>query len=135
MKREGQGFGERRSFGFAQDRRRSPNPISPFVMAIKSILSSQTRFATMALEAGFLRPVIRGIVTAEARVVSHEGRTLEGQAIIYDEERRPVLEFTWVCFISVRERGERAAKPPAPPHPYNSFETHPIHFDLQDRQG
>ena len=64
------------------------------VMAIKSILPPQTHFATTGLEAKFLRPVMQGIVTAEAQVVSWEGRTLRGQAIIYDEEQRPVLEFT-----------------------------------------
>jgi acyl-CoA thioesterase len=64
------------------------------VMAIKSILPPQTHFATTALEAKFLRPVTQGIVTAEAQVVSQEERTLQGQAVIYDEEQRPVLEFT-----------------------------------------
>lgn len=64
------------------------------VMAIKSILPPQTHFATTALETKFLRPVMQGIVTAEAQVVSQEERTLRGQAIIYDEEQRPVLEFT-----------------------------------------
>lgn len=64
------------------------------VMAIKSILPPQTHFATTALEAKFLRPVTQGIVTAEARVVSQEGRVLQGQATVYDEEQRPVLEFS-----------------------------------------
>jgi uncharacterized protein (TIGR00369 family) len=64
------------------------------VMAIKSILPPQTHFATTALEAKFLRPVTQGIVTAEAQVVSQEGRTLQGQATVYDEGQRPVLEFS-----------------------------------------
>jgi uncharacterized protein (TIGR00369 family) len=63
------------------------------VMAIKSVLPPQTHFATTALETKFLRPVTQGIVTAEAQVVSREGRTLHGRAIIYDEKQRPVLEF------------------------------------------
>jgi uncharacterized protein (TIGR00369 family) len=64
------------------------------VMAIKSILPPQTHFATTALEAEFLRPVTQGVVTAEAQVVSQEGRTLRGQATIYDEAHVPVLEFS-----------------------------------------
>ena len=64
------------------------------VMAIKSILPAQTHFATTDLGAKFLRPVTRGIVTAEAQVVRQEGRTLQGQSIVYDGEQRPVLEFT-----------------------------------------
>lgn len=64
------------------------------VMAIKSILTPQTHFATTALEARFLRPVTQGIVTAEVHVVSREGRTLQGRATVYDEEQTPVLEFS-----------------------------------------
>ncbi|MFL7794522.1 MAG: PaaI family thioesterase [Anaerolineae bacterium] len=64
------------------------------VMAIKSILPPQTHFATTALEARFLRPVTRGTVTAEARVVSREGRTLQGRATVYDEAQMSVLEFS-----------------------------------------
>jgi uncharacterized protein (TIGR00369 family) len=80
------------------------------VMAIKSILSPQTHFATAALEVKFLRPVTQGIVTAEAQVVSREGRTLRGRAIIYDEARSPVLEFS-STFKIARDRGtEEAAK-------------------------
>jgi acyl-CoA thioesterase len=64
------------------------------VMAIKSILPPQTHFVTTALEARFLRPVLQGIVTAEARVVSQEGRTLQGLATVYDEVGAPVFEFS-----------------------------------------
>jgi acyl-CoA thioesterase len=70
------------------------------VMAIKSILPPQTHFATTALEAKFLRPVTQGIVTAEAQVVSQEGRTLRGQVTIYDEEQRAVLEFSSIFKIA-----------------------------------
>jgi len=33
------------------------------------------------------------MVTAEAKVVAREGRTLKGQATLYDEEQRVVMEF------------------------------------------
>jgi acyl-CoA thioesterase len=64
------------------------------VMAIKSVLTPQTHFATTALEARFLRPITQGIITAEAQVVGREGRTLQGRATVYDEEQMPVLEFS-----------------------------------------
>ena len=63
------------------------------VMAIKSIIPPQSHFATIALEAKYLLPVKKGVVTAEARVVHREGRILKGQATIYDEERKAVMEF------------------------------------------
>ena len=74
------------------------------VMAIKSILPPQTHFATTALEAKFVRPVTQGTVTAEAQVIGQEGRTLKGQATIYDETRAPVLEFS-STFKIARDRG------------------------------
>jgi acyl-CoA thioesterase len=64
------------------------------VMAIKSIIPALSHFATIALEAKYLLPVKKGIVTAEARVVYREGRILKGQAILYDDENRAVMEFT-----------------------------------------
>jgi len=63
------------------------------VMAIKSIIAPQSHFATISLEAKYLLPVKKGIVTAEARVVHREGRILKGQATIYDEDKRAVMEF------------------------------------------
>ncbi len=63
------------------------------VMAIKSIIPAQSHFATTALEAKYLLPVKKGIVTAKAHVVHREGRILKGRATIYDEEKRAVMEF------------------------------------------
>ncbi len=63
------------------------------VMAIKSIIAPLSHFATIKLECRFLLPVRKGIVTAEAEVVSMEGRQLKGKAILYDGEGRAVLEF------------------------------------------
>jgi uncharacterized protein (TIGR00369 family) len=63
------------------------------VMAIKSVIAPLSHFATIELECRFLIPVKKGIVTAEAEVVSREGRQLRGKAILYDEEGRAVLEF------------------------------------------
>jgi uncharacterized protein (TIGR00369 family) len=64
------------------------------VMAIKSIIDPQTHFATVSLETKFLYPVKQGIVTARARVANKKERILQGQATVYNEEERPVLEFT-----------------------------------------
>ena len=64
------------------------------VMAIKSIIDSQTHFATVSLETKFLYPVKQGIVTARARVTSQIERILHGQATVYNEDQRSVLTFT-----------------------------------------
>jgi len=64
------------------------------VMAIKSILAPQTHFATIALESRFLRGVRQGMVTAEAHVAGRRGRDLEGQATVFDDRRREVMQFT-----------------------------------------
>lgn len=64
------------------------------VMAIKSIVPPQTHFATISMETKFLYPVKQGIVTAKARVVKREGETLRGEATLYNEAERPVMEFS-----------------------------------------
>jgi acyl-CoA thioesterase len=64
------------------------------VMAIKSIIPPLSHFATIQLESKFIAPVKQGVVTARARVVDREGRTLKGQAEVYDEDERVVMEFS-----------------------------------------
>lgn len=64
------------------------------VMAIKSLAPAHTHFATISLEAKFLYPVKRGVVTARAKILKQEGRILQGQATVYNEEERPILEFS-----------------------------------------
>ena len=63
------------------------------VMAIKSLLSPQTHFATVSLESTFLYPVKQGMVTAKAQIPNKDGRMIQGQATVYNDEERPVLEF------------------------------------------
>ncbi len=70
------------------------------VMAIKSLVPPQTHFATISLESKFLYPVKEGVVTAKARVVDRKAETLRGQATVYDEGQRPVLEFSSVFKIA-----------------------------------
>jgi len=70
------------------------------VMAIKSLVPPQTHFATISLETKFLYPVKQGIVTAKASVASQEGRTLKGEATVYNEDERAVLAFTSVFKIA-----------------------------------
>lgn len=70
------------------------------VMAIKSMLPPQTHFATISAETKFLYPVKKGIVTARARVSRREERIFEGQATLFNDEERPVLEFTSVFKIA-----------------------------------
>ncbi len=64
------------------------------VMAIKSIVEPQTHFATIALETKYLYPVKQGKITAKAEIKSREGRTIKGQATVFNEEERPVMEFS-----------------------------------------
>jgi len=70
------------------------------VMAIKSLVPPQTHFATISLESKFLYPVKEGVVTAKARVVEQKAETLRGQATVYDEGQRPVMEFSSVFKIA-----------------------------------
>lgn len=62
-------------------------------LAIRSVLAPGTYYATIALEANYLLPVKQGIVTAKAKMTRREGRIIKGEATLYDEEERPVLEF------------------------------------------
>jgi len=66
---------------------------SSMVMAIKSLLPSGSHFATIRLESRFLHPVKKGVVTARATVLSRADRVIEGQATLYDEQGRAVMEF------------------------------------------
>ena len=70
------------------------------VMAIKSLVPPQTHFATISLESQFLYPVKEGVVTAKARVVDRKAQTLQGQATVYDEGQRPIVEFSSVFKIA-----------------------------------
>ena len=74
------------------------------VMAIKSLIPPQSHFATIALEAKYLLPVSKGIVTAEAEVLKREGRILKGLAVIYDENQRAVMEFASTFKIAADSR-------------------------------
>jgi len=77
------------------------------VMAIKSLLPPESHFATVALETKFLFPVRKGIVTAKAKVADREGRILRGEAAVYDDEQRVVVEFSSVFKVAkdIRIRG------------------------------
>jgi acyl-CoA thioesterase len=81
------------------------------VMAIKSILSPSTHFATVSMESRFLYPVKQGIVTARATAIQQEERILHGQATVYNEEGKPVMEFSSVSKIA---RDQKKSTPPEP---------------------
>ncbi len=69
-------------------------------MAIKSMLAPQTHFATIELATKFLAPVKAGIVTARAHVKKMEGRTIFGEAMVYAEDEKAVLEFSSVFKVA-----------------------------------
>lgn len=70
------------------------------VMAIKSQLPPKTHFGTISVEAEFLHPVKQGVVTARARVLGRQDRTLTGEATIFNEQETPVLKFRSVFKIA-----------------------------------
>lgn len=70
------------------------------VMAIKSLLPPKTHFGTISVEAEFLYPVKKGVVTASARVLKQEQRTLTGEATVFNEEDTAVLKFRSVFKIA-----------------------------------
>ena len=69
-------------------------------IAIKSVVEPPANFATTGLECRFLLPVRKGVVTAKAELISREGRRLKGEASLYDEDGRTVMEFSSTFKIS-----------------------------------
>jgi acyl-CoA thioesterase len=84
-------------------------------MAIKSLLPSQTHFATISLDSKFLYPVRKGVVTAKAQVVLCEGRTMEGRATVYSDENKAVLEFHAVFKVAREARAKELTTPAGSP--------------------
>ena len=73
------------------------------VMAIKSILKEGSHFATIKMDAEFLYPVKKGIVTAKAVVKKGEKeRTFLGKADIFNDEGKKVLIFNAVFKVARR---------------------------------
>jgi uncharacterized protein (TIGR00369 family) len=62
-------------------------------MAIKSILPEETHFATVEMSLKFHAPVKGGTVKAVARVAEQEGRTIRGEAEVFDENGIKVASF------------------------------------------
>lgn len=62
-------------------------------MAIKSLLEPKTHFATISIDAKYLRALKKGIVTAKATVTGREERIFKGQALLFDEEENLIMEF------------------------------------------
>jgi uncharacterized protein (TIGR00369 family) len=65
-------------------------------MAIKSFIPPGNRFGTTSLSAKFLRPVKKGILTAKAEAVMVKERQVEGKTTVFDDENRPVMQFSAV---------------------------------------
>jgi uncharacterized protein (TIGR00369 family) len=63
------------------------------VMAIKSLVPPGTHFATTSIETKFLYPVKSGIVTARARVTAKRRNRFYGRATLFNQKKRPVMEF------------------------------------------
>ena len=63
------------------------------VMAIKSLVPPGTHFATTSIETKFLLPVKSGVVTARARVTAKRQNRFYGRATLFNQDKRPVMEF------------------------------------------
>ena len=70
------------------------------VMAIKSILDKGTHFATIEMHGKFLKPVIKGIITAKAEIYKKDGRILKGKADVLNDEGIKVFEFNSIFKIA-----------------------------------
>lgn len=72
-------------------------------MAIKSLLPEETHFATVELSLTFHAPVREGRVTAKARVAEQEGRTIRGEAEVFDAHGTKVATFRSVFRVKRSE--------------------------------
>jgi len=65
-------------------------------MAIKSIIPAKSRFGTIKLSSEFLAPVTKGILLAKASVQLLENRMIQGDSIVFNEEKKAVMKFSAV---------------------------------------
>ena len=65
-------------------------------MAIKSLLPPDSRFGTISLNAEFLAPVTKGMLSARAEVMPLENRQVRGQAEVTDDDGSLVMRFSAV---------------------------------------
>ena len=65
-------------------------------MAIKSLLPEDTHFATVEMSLKFHAPVKGGVVKAVAHVAEQEGRTIRGEAEVFDGNGVKVASFASV---------------------------------------
>ena len=63
-------------------------------MAIKSLLPPDSRFGTISLNAEFLAPVTKGMLSARAEVMPLENRQVRGQAEVTDDDGSLVMRFS-----------------------------------------
>ena len=70
------------------------------VMAIKSMVSPDTYFATISLKTTFLYPIKCGTVSAKARVTTRRKHHLYARVTLFNDEDRPVLKFKATYKIS-----------------------------------
>jgi len=63
-------------------------------MAVKSIVPPGSRFGTISLNSEFLAPVIKGILTAKAKIELLENRIIQGVAKVFNEDNQEVMKFS-----------------------------------------
>jgi uncharacterized protein (TIGR00369 family) len=63
-------------------------------MAIKSIISPDSRFGTISLNSEFLAPVTKGVLTAKAKIKPLQNRMIQGIATVFNEDNIEVMKFS-----------------------------------------
>jgi len=64
------------------------------VIAIKSIITPGSHFATTAMHMHYLHPIKQGMITVYAHVTPSDNRLMEGRAAVYDHLNRVAAELT-----------------------------------------
>lgn len=63
-------------------------------MAVKSIVPPNSRFGTISLNSEFIVPVIKGILTAKAKVELLEKKMIQGVSTVFNEDNVEVMKFS-----------------------------------------
>ncbi len=63
-------------------------------MAVKSMVSPDSRFGTISLNSEFLAPVTKGVLTAKANIKLLENRMIQGVATVFNEDNIEVMKFS-----------------------------------------
>lgn len=81
------------------------------VMAIKSLVTEGTHFATVSLKTRFFSPVRSGVVIAKARVTARRKLWFYSRVTVFNQGNRPVMDFRGGFKMSPKKDLGNAAPP------------------------